>query len=105
MHSVCLYTVLRFSFEEPSYEVSESVQETHYLLVMIENFDSVTIPESVTITISAVVNTATSNATQGMYGFSLVLEKNVLNFFLLQALVVTHYCITQDQTILLEYKT
>ena len=58
-------TVLRFTFNQPSFVISESVQGTHIILVTIENFDSVIIPQDVSITISAVVDGATSNATQG----------------------------------------
>ena len=46
--------------------IGESDQETHFIIVTIENFDSVIIPQDVSITISAVVDDATSNATQGI---------------------------------------
>ena len=45
--------------------ISESAQGTYVILVTIENFDSVTIPQDVSITLSTVVDDATSNATQG----------------------------------------
>ena len=57
--------MLRFTFNQPSFVISESAQGTYYIFVTIENFDSVTIPQDVSITISAVVDNATSNATQG----------------------------------------
>ena len=57
--------MLRFTFNQPSFVISESAQGTYFIFVTIENFDSVTIPQDVSITISAVVDDATSNATQG----------------------------------------
>ena len=61
--------MLRVSFKQPSFMVSESVRDTQHLPVMIDNFDSV--PDGVSISISAVVNNATSNATQGDSGFNI----------------------------------
>ena len=55
-----------FSFESQSSIISES-NETHYRLVMIENIDMLTIPEDVSISISAEVDNDTSNVTQGKY--------------------------------------
>ena len=50
--------------------VNESVRDTQqHLPVMIDNFESV--PDGVSISISAVVNNATSNATQGDSGFNI----------------------------------
>ena len=57
--------MLQFTFNQSSFMISESAQETYFIFVTIENFDSVTIPQDVSITISAVVDNATSNATQG----------------------------------------
>ena len=59
--------MLQFTFSETSFVTSESAQETHFISVMIENFDSVTIPQDVSIVFSAVVDAATSSATQGIY--------------------------------------
>ena len=56
--------VLSFSFELTSYEISEEDSRVHGFFVMIENFNSVDIPDGVSIEISANIS-ALSNATQG----------------------------------------
>ena len=58
--------MLQFTFNKPSFVISESIQETQFILVTIENFDTVIIPQDISIAISAVVDDATSNATQGI---------------------------------------
>ena len=64
--------MLQFTFNQSSFMISESAQGTYFILVTIENFDSVTIPQNVSITISAVVDNATSNATQGTMFWSIL---------------------------------
>ena len=56
--------VLSFSFEHTSYEIDEEDSGVHGFFVMIENFNSVDIPDGVSIEISANIS-ALSNATQG----------------------------------------
>ena len=62
---ISLTTELMFSFEDRSSIISEGIEETHYRLVMIDNIGLLTIPENVSISISAEVDNDTSNVTQG----------------------------------------
>lgn len=56
---------LVFSFRESSYKISEDPGGSHSLFVHIENFDTVRIPMDVVVSLSALINFMTSNATQG----------------------------------------
>lgn len=62
----CFHSELRVSFNDNYFEIGENFEEDHVLFVMIENLQSVVIPPDVYISISAVVQNTTSNATIGI---------------------------------------
>ena len=68
MQYFCSYKniVLRISFVTQSSIISESDQQTHHINVIVENSDSVTIPDDVFISIRTEFIAAASNATNGM---------------------------------------